>query len=287
VSSDSLGYDANSRSCIQQNASNSGLTNSPAQSTNDYGSPVEPSVLNNSVVDLPQATAPLTSYGQSRSAGQPAPRKKRPFEPLEHASMPSKYLKSFESCHSATVLPVFKVPNLPSSRKSISVVPVSPFYSRKVGRPVDPEARARLPHPDPTSSEMTSAKRFVPLVVKKVASSLVPGSSPCAVQSPANVDSAVVAWSLQYLDFPVVRPLFLNAISFPPSLSQRKQLSGLAIILSGISFEQLKDCAQVSRLFRYAGKTNRTSFGIPHWLALLSVYLRRTSPVTKFSRSST
>lgn len=45
----------------------------------------------------------------------------------------------------------------------------------------------------------------------------------------------------------------LGNISLPPSLSQRKLMPNMAVILSGISFEHLGICALVSKGFRYAG----------------------------------
>ncbi|OSX60033.1 hypothetical protein POSPLADRAFT_1048467 [Postia placenta MAD-698-R-SB12] len=56
-----------------------------------------------------------------------------------------------------------------------------------------------------------------------------------------------------YLEFPPSpRPPELASITLPPSLSQRKRVHRWAVILSGLSNEERKQCVLVSRMFRYA-----------------------------------
>ncbi|KAL5519947.1 hypothetical protein ACEPAG_1607 [Sanghuangporus baumii] len=61
---------------------------------------------------------------------------------------------------------------------------------------------------------------------------------------------------LIHLDFsaaPLLRPPeFLNAISIPPSLSERKRINAWSVILSGLSDSERRKCALVSRAIRYA-----------------------------------
>ncbi|KAL5482551.1 hypothetical protein ACEPAI_9145 [Sanghuangporus weigelae] len=61
---------------------------------------------------------------------------------------------------------------------------------------------------------------------------------------------------LIHLDFsaaPLLRPPeSLNAISIPPSLSERKRINAWSVILSGLSDSERRKCALVSRAIRYA-----------------------------------
>ncbi|KAL5524430.1 hypothetical protein ACEPAF_9570 [Sanghuangporus sanghuang] len=61
---------------------------------------------------------------------------------------------------------------------------------------------------------------------------------------------------LAHLDFsaaPLLRPPgSLNAISIPPSLSERKRVNAWSVILSGLSDSERRKCALVSRTIRYA-----------------------------------
>ncbi|CCL98412.1 uncharacterized protein FIBRA_00409 [Fibroporia radiculosa] len=58
---------------------------------------------------------------------------------------------------------------------------------------------------------------------------------------------------LRYLEFPITPPTpSLVPILLPPSLSQRKRVQAWAVILSGLSNEERTQCAQVSRMLRYA-----------------------------------
>jgi len=61
---------------------------------------------------------------------------------------------------------------------------------------------------------------------------------------------------LAYLEFPAEQAVSLHAITFPPSVFQRKHVPRLSLILSGLSFEDLRACSLVSRAFRYSGKYN-------------------------------
>jgi len=218
------------------------------------------SVIFTYITEDPLVASSLASvvHEQSYPADQLAPSRKRPFEPSEPVNVASKHRRPLDppgiSCTTTTQRPVFKVPVIPASRKStISKPSTSLLCSRVVARPGDPGIRTHPLQPGPTPSTTSAVKRFVPLVVQRVIPSAVPGNVPCTTQPPPKVHTTITPSPLQYLDFPVAPTLSLTTISFPPSLSQRKQLTRLAVLLSGVSFEQLKDCVQVSRLFRYAG----------------------------------
>ncbi|KAF8908955.1 hypothetical protein CPB84DRAFT_1766476 [Gymnopilus junonius] len=58
--------------------------------------------------------------------------------------------------------------------------------------------------------------------------------------------------SLEYLDFPLEEHIWPHTVSLPPLLAERKHIPNLSVILSGISFTDLRTCALVSRTFRYA-----------------------------------
>ncbi|KAF9565715.1 hypothetical protein CPC08DRAFT_629338 [Agrocybe pediades] len=55
-----------------------------------------------------------------------------------------------------------------------------------------------------------------------------------------------------YLDFPTHKAIPLRPIGIPPSVSQRKHVPLLSVVLSGLSFEDLRTCALVSRAFRFS-----------------------------------
>lgn len=210
---------------------------------------------------LVRTSVSFVTHKQTSPVGQLARKqlahgKKRPFEVSEPTNIPSKHRKPLnpaEPSFSTTLHPVFKVPAIPAFRDSISKPPLASPHT--VARPVDPTVATHPLQPTSAPSQTTTVKKFVPLVVKK-ATSTVLSNVPYVVQPSPKVYSVVVASaSLWYLDFPVPQQLSLETISLPPSLSQRKMVTRLAILLSGISVEQLRKCAQVSRLFRYAGMT--------------------------------
>jgi hypothetical protein len=214
------------------------------------------------LVTNPPVTIPVLSATHEQSSitttADVAPRgKKRSLEQSTH--VPSKQRKALDPL--ASSLPVttrntyFKVPAIPASRNVISKPPaVSPIYSGSVSRSVDSNVRTRPLNQSPQSalSGNKNVNRFVPLVIKKATSSSVSVRNAPPAADPGDV----VQPSLQYLDFPAFQQWSLEPISLPPSLSQRKEVPRLALILSGISVDQVRECAQVSRLFRYAGMTN-------------------------------
>jgi hypothetical protein len=108
----------------------------------------------------------------------------------------------------------------------------------------------------------SATARFRVLVPKKdieVAPSQLPSMvDPLqAKTSPKHTDVQEMANSLPRiaspLDFPCEGTVLLGPISLPPSVAQRKHMPRLALILSGISLQDLRTCALVSRSFRYAG----------------------------------
>lgn len=68
-----------------------------------------------------------------------------------------------------------------------------------------------------------------------------------------NLDDGL-SGDLRHLDFASSEPVSLATIHIPPSMAQRKHIPTLSLILSAISYDDLKTCALVSRAFRYAGE---------------------------------
>ncbi|KAK0201682.1 hypothetical protein DFS33DRAFT_1349169 [Desarmillaria ectypa] len=110
--------------------------------------------------------------------------------------------------------------------------------------------RNLIPEPDSGRKIVTltgTGKRFTPLVVKNpVAAAPAP-----SIHSNGLATTSTVL-SPSYLDFPDFPPISLNSITFPPSMAQRRLVTRIAIILSQIYEEDLKQCVFVSRMFRYA-----------------------------------
>ncbi|KAK0464636.1 uncharacterized protein EV420DRAFT_1517338 [Desarmillaria tabescens] len=113
------------------------------------------------------------------------------------------------------------------------------------------EENARNPIPQPDSGRKVvtltgTGKRFTPLIVKK------PVAAPSVHSN--NVATTSTLLSPSYLDFPDFPPISLNNITLPPSMAQRRLVTRIAIILSQVYEEDLKQCVLVSRMFRYAAK---------------------------------
>ena len=106
----------------------------------------------------------------------------------------------------------------------------------------------------------STGKRFRPLVLDK-ARLLQSVSQPSSSQASPSMPFRRGEFTLQYLDFPsgMFNTFVFKPITMPPSLSQRSRVRAWAIILSGLSNQERKQCAKVSRMIRYAG-TCRTQF---------------------------
>ena len=105
----------------------------------------------------------------------------------------------------------------------------------------------------------TAEKRFKPLISKNKVNPEQATSAPIkknaekATQSQRTVLSKVSLDANRYLEFPSPAPVpSLTTISLPPPLMQRKKVQRWAIILSQVEEEDCKQCALVSRTFRYA-----------------------------------
>jgi hypothetical protein len=131
-------------------------------------------------------------------------------------------------------------------------------------------------HPQTTENGLKpillKAQRFKPLKLKKgPVSPPVPSvetprrpvsSSLISVMDPAASNTI----HLHHLDFPQLSfdSLELVPITLPPKLSNRKHVHRWSIILSGLSDEERRQCALVSRMFRYSGKCDAHS---PYFLS--------------------
>ncbi|KAG6878913.1 hypothetical protein C0992_006659 [Termitomyces sp. T32_za158] len=91
-------------------------------------------------------------------------------------------------------------------------------------------------------------KRFVPLVIKKVESSLQQDATlRSSALSVLNVSTCI--YDLDFDDPPLLQ---LLPVTMPPSLSQRRHVLRLSLAFCFVSPRDLKSLAQCSRLFRYA-----------------------------------
>lgn len=119
------------------------------------------------------------------------------------------------------------------------------------------------PHQIIQTGLIGKGKRFKPLVLKKG----VPFAHPVSLETPhefefttskpiSEVDAILNPVPLHYLDFPHLPfdSLVLVPITLPPKLSNRKYVHRWSIILSGLSNEERRQCALVSRMFRYSSE---------------------------------
>ena len=104
-----------------------------------------------------------------------------------------------------------------------------------------------------SSSHKPPPKRFQPLAPRAKSKSNLTAID-CARPQGASLQR------LLHLDFssaPLVRPSdSFVSITIPPSLAERKRVNAWAVILSGLSDAERKQCALVSRAIRYAGEQN-------------------------------
>lgn len=108
--------------------------------------------------------------------------------------------------------------------------------------------RAVIPNTVTSLSSPSTGKRFKPLVVNTKALPLVSTKEGHV----ASNSRPIVASCLELLP---AEPLpTLLPINIPPSLSQRKRVQSWAVILSSVEDDDCKNCALVSKMFRYASK---------------------------------
>lgn len=102
--------------------------------------------------------------------------------------------------------------------------------------------------------ESTPTKRFKPLAAANGTKDAVGSKSTSketAIAMPSAAENQLATRS--GLDFPVESDVSLRQITLPPSIAGRKQAQKFAIILSGISHMELKDCRLASKTLRYSG----------------------------------
>ncbi|KAH9480512.1 hypothetical protein JR316_0007112 [Psilocybe cubensis] len=110
---------------------------------------------------------------------------------------------------------------------------------------------------DPLDLPRPIAKRFKAPLPKQAMNSTICASRTIMSNSNTLPTSKNIASYLangsRYLDFYWSGDLpSLPSISLPPTVSQRKQVARLSLVLSAISFDDLKSCSLVSRVFRYS-----------------------------------
>ncbi|KII86889.1 hypothetical protein PLICRDRAFT_55783 [Plicaturopsis crispa FD-325 SS-3] len=181
----------------------------------------------------PASTAPPRSQAPSKTL-------ERPFSQINRIGTPSS--------------------STPRS-SNFSKTPSVPF---PVSHPIAPQVSAAMNSPDTTSKTPASGavqipnlfkaptgKRFKPLFVKK--STPLAHAVPNVATMPIPVQIAPAQAPPSYsLDLPASPPPTPQPITLPPKMSQRKRVQRWAILLGGLSDEERKQCALVSRMFRYA-----------------------------------
>ncbi|KAI0926702.1 hypothetical protein AcV5_007423 [Taiwanofungus camphoratus] len=150
----------------------------------------------------------------------------------------------------------------PTSGFNMSVVPSrhQNLLSRPIVSPdIHPTSWSLAPAEVKHSQLVLSApvrKRFKPLMVnQQTTGSGTPTMPPASENCNRNghLISEYSMSALYYLDFvPSSTAPSLVPITLPPSLVQRKRVQRWAIILSGLSDHERRQCVLVSRMFRYA-----------------------------------
>ncbi|KAH8072266.1 hypothetical protein BXZ70DRAFT_964223 [Cristinia sonorae] len=185
----------------------------------------------------------------------------------QSALPPSKKARMALATTSSAVTPVSTTPQAVTTSLSVDSVPVSPpsnggaVSSATTPQPVSPLSANRS-IPNTVNALIASGpRRFKPLVIKKPLGEFSSSDSVKSLSAPKGHPSVKPRSSLatseplvlRYLDFTCSSSVpTLQSISLPPSLSQRKRVQCWAIILVGISNEDRRSCALVSRMFRYA-----------------------------------
>lgn len=256
-----------------ENISLSGLTTHSLVQTETLATTSEPSA------SVPKPPSPSNILSTPASAQNSTIGNKRPL-PKSSVAPPQKKQKTQSSNSSSTVLSSlkssgFKPPALPLKRPGL---PLSSGSIPASSIPAVPNTVTSLQSQSSRTSPRSailapSGKRFKPLVISKP---LPLKSGVQTITVPQQPISAVASFrltyrphistsghsfqgsknlaTLYYLDLPAPAPVpTLASISLPPSLSQRRRVGRWAIILGGLSDNERRACALVSRMFRYAG----------------------------------
>ncbi|EMD40290.1 hypothetical protein CERSUDRAFT_148183 [Gelatoporia subvermispora B] len=216
----------------------------PGSTSNDSMDRIQPGLLGPS--RGPMVISPLDIEDGTHTVTAGSKRYAKPS-----SAQPSKKLKT-----SKDTIP--KLPNraLPDSTRhppTGGLQPVVPIQA--------PSAVQMVTRTTTATSNPPSKKRFKPLVVRKPCADQAQPPTPSDKSKSINTqthrrhenprDKPVP--SLLCLDFPAPAPVpDLVPITLPPSLAQRKRVHKWAVILSGLSDAERRQCVLVSRMFRYA-----------------------------------
>lgn len=151
----------------------------------------------------------------------------------------------------ADTLPTKHVPaNKNSSRSGLLVAPATPPPVLPSLSTVQSRKSTATLQPTFDTVQLNHPKRFVPLMLKKAN---VPQNNSRMAQTHATAADTTSSICLRHLDFPLNSSVPLKPVTLPPSLSQRKRVTRLAVALVLTPPENLCKLTRVSRLFRYAG----------------------------------
>lgn len=191
----------------------------------------DPNGLVKERANVPIHCGPLLDSGNSQVTLQPAENTVEAGPPLKKQK--TKHIRNEPS---PAIKKIIEEPT--TSRRTVPLVI----------EPSNKQERAHIPRGKAVAS---NGKRYIPLVIqpKQPIASTNPDTT---ILEPQITDRRVP--SRYYLDFPVVdeSKLVFKTITFPPSLSQRRFASKLAVILRDIRREDVPNLALTCRLYRYS-----------------------------------
>ncbi|KAF8630847.1 hypothetical protein AX17_005206 [Amanita inopinata Kibby_2008] len=178
-----------------------------------------------------------------RNKKRPLPEEVDPSGKRRHllASVGQDILRSTGGCPADTL---FKVPALPARVQSSTPSNLDEVFDQA-------NANGGISE---VSEKLARGQRFKPLLTRHSERKTLPTLSTSNVGVSSNVSFTrhETDEHLRYLDFAPLPDAILSPIMLPPSLSKRKQVQNFAIILSGLTQKDLKNCSLVSRAFRFS-----------------------------------
>ena len=250
-------------------ASPGAITVSAAEKQDNHRSMTAIPLLMPPVDNEPQGDTTLTSLQVSRNGQNSSDlakteeillkSRKRPLDAEEIFRSKKTRIDGFQP--NTIVLTPALTPGLPE-RAKIMPLPVQVNYS-KTDEAQSSDRLKKLQSPN-----ISSFKAASPISTSKPFKALIPVASRNITKNhwqPLSTDggssdpltnnrSPLVSSISADLDFSQEKDVELGPITLAPSILQRKRAPNLALVLSGISVQDLTACAQVSRLFRYSGK---------------------------------
>lgn len=250
-------------------ASPGAITVSAAEKQDNHRSMTAIPLLMPPVDNEPQQDTNLTSLQVSKNGQNSSDlekillkSRKRPLDGEEIFRSKKTRIDEFQP--NTIVLTPALTPGLPE-RAKIMLLPEQVNYS-KIDEAQSSDRLKKLQSPNISSISSIKAgppistskpfKAFIPVASRNITKNhwqpLSPDGGPSYPLT--NNRSPLVSSISADLDFSQEKDVELGPITLAPSILQRKRAPNLALVLSGISVQDLTACAQVSRLFRYSGE---------------------------------